>query len=481
VGLSINTRLASALTIAMFTTLIPAVLAQTATATECAGVHVSAGSDLQNAINSKDSSTTFCLDGGTYNISSTIRPKPNDSFIGVGATRDDATITTDTAQIIFAAATNNLFRHLAITGAVNSCPGSNCGPTGMGINGGTSLTLEDVHLYKNGRAGIGGSGDGLLITNSEVDHNGARTGDGVSSGIKSVHTLTVTDSYVHDNINSGIWCDISCGAFVVTGNTVTGQTANGIFVEISQGKAVVANNLVKDNNTARVHSRGGILVTSSMNVQIFGNALRGNSGFGIGARADHRAGGCGAPDAGCGYALSNISLHDNNLGGDSLRGCDLHGVTCKVAGKVTDPNDTGGRLDIAVLRGTGGRHGTGHFKIETQRRFGCRTLKLGKPNRLELLFDDRRDGDADLIGKFRCSKGHWTLRLHGPSSGNHYEALHATRPNRHTLKVTVPLDLRELKGTHMGVYARSKDATAPGCRAQSCRDRAPKAGSLKVY
>jgi hypothetical protein len=480
VDLSINTRLASALTIAMFTTLIPAVLAQTATATECSGVQVSAGTDLQSAIDSHSSSTTFCLGGGTYDVSSTVRPKPNDSFIGTGTTRDDATIKTDTAQIVVAAATNNLFRHLAVTGAVNSCPGSNCGPTGMGINGGTSLTLEDVHLYNNGRSGIGGSGDGLLITNSEVDHNGAKTGDGVSSGIKSVHTLTVTDSYVHDNINSGIWCDISCGAFIVTGNTVTGQTANGIFVEISQGHAVLANNVVKNNNTARVHSRGGILVTSSMNVRIFGNTLRDNSGFGIGARSDHRAGSCGTPDAGCGYALSNISMHDNKLGGDSLRGCELHGVTCKTAGRKTNRVHKG-RLHIAALRANGSRHGTGHFRIETERRFGCRKLNVGKPNRMKLLFDDKRDGDADLIGKFLCSKGHWSLHLHGPSTGNRYEALHATRPNRRTLKVTVPLDLRELKGRHMGVYARSKDASSPACTPKACRDRTPRAGSLKVY
>ncbi len=155
------------------------------------------------------------------------------------------------------------------------------------------------------------------------------------------------------------------------------------------------------------------------------------------------------------------------------------------AGTVIDPNDTAGRLDITLLRATGARHGIGHFRIETQRRFRCRTLRLGKPNRLKLLFDDRRDQDVDLVGRFYCSKAngrnHWFLRLHGPTTGSHYEALHATRPNRHTLKVTVPLDLAEFVAVHMGVVASSKDATAPACASEPCRDRAPDVGNLKVY
>jgi hypothetical protein len=158
-----------------------------------------------------------------------------------------------------------------------------------------------------------------------------------------------------------------------------------------------------------------------------------------------------------------------------------------LAGSVTDPNDTPGRLDITLLRARGARHGVGHFRIETQHRFRCRKLKLGKPNRLKLMFDDRRDHDVDLVGRFLCSKDdsgnhHWSLRLHGPSTGSHYEDLAARRPNRHTLKVIVPLDLAEFAAPHMGVFARSKDATAPACRsAEPCRDRAPDVGNLKVY
>jgi hypothetical protein len=93
---------------------------------------------------------------------------------------------------------------------------------------------------------------------------------------------------------------------------------------------------------------------------------------------------------------------------------------------------------------------------------------------------------VDLIGRFTCTEGegnrpHWLLSLHGPSTGNRYEVLPATRPNRHSLKVTVPLDLLEFVGTHMSMAARSTDATTAACAAEPCRDRAPDVGKLKVY
>jgi hypothetical protein len=176
-------------------------------------------------------------------------------------------------------------------------------------------------------------------------------------------------------------------------------------------------------------------------------------------------------------------MYDNSLGGDSLRGCTLNGVTCTIAGLSIDRNDTAGGLDITSVRATGSRHGTGYFKIGTESMFTCRKLRQGKSNRLKLLFDDQRDGSVNLVGKFYCAKGsdsrnHWFLSLKNPSSGRRYQALHATRPSRHAVKVTVPLNLKEFTGTHMDVSARSKDATAPACMPSSCRDRA---GSLDVY
>ena len=151
------------------------------------------------------------------------------------------------------------------------------------------------------------------------------------------------------------------------------------------------------------------------------------------------------------------------------------------AASSTDPNDTPGRLDITFVRGSGSSGEVGRFRIETQRRYRCRYLRRSSSNRLKLLFDDRRDGDVDLVGRFKCSNHDWILDLKGPDTGSHYESLSVKRPNKHTVKVKVPLFLDELSGNHMGIYATSKDATAPACATTPCKDRAPDSGTIKIY
>jgi parallel beta-helix repeat protein len=307
-------------------------------ATQCSGVTLAPSDSIELAINANPSGTLFCLSPGTYNTTTSITPKSSDSFVGTGTSRDDTVIRTTSVQLIVKASAGNLFRHLSITGAINACPGSNCGATGEAVNGGSNLTFDDVHLSHNGRVAIGGVNNQLSVTNSEIDHNGAKTGDGVSGGIKGVAPLTVTNSYVHDNVNSGIWCDISCGTYTVTGNTVTGNTGNGIFMEISQGPAVIANNVVLNNNTSGLGTKGGISVTSSKNASVYGNTVSGNKGFGIAARQDQRQN-CGAPSAGCGYTLSNVVIRDN-LGADVVQGCQLAGVSCSNNNGKVGPTPT---------------------------------------------------------------------------------------------------------------------------------------------
>jgi parallel beta-helix repeat protein len=318
-------RAAASLAIAvLMTSLTPLVVAQ---ATTCVGTVIQPGADIQTAINAGAEGASFCLSAGTYNQTSTLFPKAGNTFTGMGVTRNNTVVKTTSVEIMFVGAGGNTFRHFRIRGAINECPGSNCGPTGEAINGGSNITVDDMHIDHNGRVGIGGVETQLTVTNSEIDHNGAKTGDGVSGGIKGVSPLTVTNSYVHDNINSGIWCDIQCGTYTVTGNTVINNTGNGIFQEISQGPAIIANNTVNNNNTAGVWTKGGISMTDSMNTSVYGNTLSGNKGFGIAARMDSRIN-CGTPSPTCGYVLSNISVHDNSMNLDKVVGCNVVGVLC---------------------------------------------------------------------------------------------------------------------------------------------------------
>jgi parallel beta-helix repeat protein len=296
----------------------------------CDGVQISKDANLPSAVSGAPEATTFCLAPATYSVTSPIVVKSGDIFIGTAPRRDGVTVKTDSAQLIFdlANALNVTFEHFGVSGAINACPGSNCGATGRAISQGGEVTVRDMHLYGNGRSGIGGTANGLTVVNSEIDHNGAQLADGVSAGIKAVHTFSVIDSFIHDNINNGIWCDIQCGHFVAQGNVVTRNTGNGIFMEISQGPALIADNIVKNNNTARNRTAGGISITDSRNVEVRGNTVSGNQGFGIGARMDERIN-CGTPTNLCGFVAAATAIHDNALNGDPILGCNLPGVDCR--------------------------------------------------------------------------------------------------------------------------------------------------------
>jgi parallel beta-helix repeat protein len=263
-------------------------------------------------------------------VDSPIKAKSNDSFIGTAPRRDGVTVKTDSSQLLFdlADTLGVSFDHFAIAGAINACPGDNCGETGRAISQGASVTVNDMHLYGNGRSGIGGTDAGLAVTNSEIDHNGAELADGVSAGIKAVHPFSVKNSFIHDNINNGIWCDIQCGRFVAQGNLVTRNTGNGIFMEISQGPALIVDNVIRNNNRAQSQTAGGISITDSQNVVVRGNKLSGNHNFGIAARMDQRIN-CGTPTNLCGYVVGKAVIRGNSLNGDPVLGCEIPGVECR--------------------------------------------------------------------------------------------------------------------------------------------------------
>jgi parallel beta-helix repeat protein len=327
-------------TVVAFATLVTAIapvfLAESASAASCTGIQIAAGASIQSAINGHSSNTTFCLGAGTFTVGSSITPKSYDKFIGTSVARDGVVVKTGSAQVIFRAdnTTGVTFRHFAITGAVNACPGTTCGPTGRAISRGTTVLIDDMHVFGNGQAGVAGSTGGLVVTNSEIDHNGASVGDGVSAGVRSNYSVNVQGSSIHDNTGSGIWCTAQCGAFTVTGSTVTSNAASGIFDEISQGAADFHGNVVTNNNALSATDQGGINVTDSKNAVIYSNTLGSNKNFGVAARMDSRIN-CGSPSAGCGYVVSNLAIHDNTLNGDALVGCSLAGVTCGTTATTT--------------------------------------------------------------------------------------------------------------------------------------------------
>ncbi|HEY7874851.1 MAG TPA: hypothetical protein VIG64_06980 [Actinomycetota bacterium] len=151
---------------------------------------------------------------------------------------------------------------------------------------------------------------------------------------------------------------------------------------------------------------------------------------------------------------------------------------------ATDPNDTGGRLDIVELSFKGEAGGTNTIKLKTQNPWGCKFLRQGVKTSLNWHFDDGEDGDNDLVGKFVCVNANsndpeLVLKLHGTDSNNNYDPVPTKRPDKKTVKVTFPFDIGEFESEHASAHARSKDAISEGC--DVCVDRAPDTGGLTLY
>ena len=159
--------------------------------------------------------------------------------------------------------------------------------------------------------------------------------------------------------------------------------------------------------------------------------------------------------------------------------------TQAVTSARSDPaGDVVGPLDVVrtAFRGDPGSLGT--FTIRTAHGWRCALLRPGVPTDLQWRFDGGADGDIDLVGHFSCVRSRHgfvlQLRLHGPTTGSHYEPVRAGRPDRRTVRVRFPLDLPELGGPHLAAVVRSSNAISQGCTA-GCVDRAPDTGTFAVY
>jgi hypothetical protein len=180
-----------------------------------------------------------------------------------------------------------------------------------------------VRATGNANQGIGGTGSGLLVKNSILDHNGSQSfandgGPVSTAGIKSVNSMTVLNSIIRNNYWDGVWCDIECEAFTVKDSTITGNGKAGIHLEISSGPAVFAGNRIRNNGVSGRSTRlGGILIVGSSNAETFANTFGGNLQGAASVFNDTRT-----------PPVSNVGIRDNALKTDALNGCSIVGVSC---------------------------------------------------------------------------------------------------------------------------------------------------------
>ncbi len=117
------------------------------------------------------------------------------------------------------------------------------------------------------------------------------------------------------------------------------------------------------------------------------------------------------------------------------------------------------RFSFFIFKAPEKRSGIGRYTMYMKKPLRCRYLEPAKDRSLKLLFDNGRDGDFDLKGKFVCTEGRLLLFLRGTQTHNRYEPIRPERLSPSDLRVGIPLDLAELKGwKYPTSVARSRDA-----------------------
>lgn len=188
---------------------------------------------------------------------------------------------------------------------------------GVGIAATTGAIVEGNSVYENGQLGLAAKGAGVTIEDNEVYGNNTAgfSAGWEAGGSKFAFTsgLVVRNNYVHDNHGPGLWTDIDNINTLYEGNRVIDNDRMGIFHEISYD-AVITGNDVRGNGfgfDAWVWG-AGIIVSTSINVEISGNTVEGNADGIIGVQQDRSD----APASYGPLSLINLAVHDNVVAGN---------------------------------------------------------------------------------------------------------------------------------------------------------------------
>ncbi len=305
-------------------------------ATTCKPV-LTPGEDLTRAAATCPPSTTFTIKDGAYKLSGPVAANSGDVFKGVYSDGTRPKIDANGARYAFDVGHTNrvTIKNLSVTGTKG---GDWCEPScGGAIKGdGTNLHILNVRIHHNPNQGIGNPGDGFLLQNSEIDHNGSYSFTSLpgnpakeassAAGVKITKgSATFRNNKIHHNYWNGIWCDGYAGSVVITGNVVHDNGKSGIQYEICRGPgSKIINNRVFRNGYLKEHipaGRGGIQLLTAQSVEVANNIVRGNRTHGIHAEYGDR------------QKIFGVRIHHNSFRNDTLKGCHVSGVKCWANGK----------------------------------------------------------------------------------------------------------------------------------------------------
>jgi parallel beta-helix repeat protein len=187
---------------------------------------------------------------------------------------------------------------------------------GGGLEVAASRVARRNIVSHNGQLGIRGVGSNAVFEDNEIAYNNTAGVDDYweAGGTKFVRctNLVVRGNHVHHNDGPGLWTDIDNVDVLYENNLIEDNTRSGIFHEISWD-AVIRNNTIRRNGTKRPFpfwtTGAGIEITTSSNVEVYGNLLEDNW-QGITGLDDHR----GTSPTGRGpWRLFNVRVHHNTV------------------------------------------------------------------------------------------------------------------------------------------------------------------------
>lgn len=201
---------------------------------------------------------------------------------------------------------------------------------GAGLKIGNNAQVLNSRFISNGQLGMGGEGDNSLVEGNEIAFNNfARFNPSWEAGgtkFVRTHNLIVRNNYVHDNLATGLWTDIDNVDSLIENNLVVHNSRHGIFHEISYA-AIIRNNvsMYNGNGSAQNFNGAQIQITTSPDVEVYGNRVVVDAPGGIGLRISHddRWNGSFGP-----RAAVNNHVHDNLIiyvSSDGRSGFDMEG------------------------------------------------------------------------------------------------------------------------------------------------------------
>ena len=157
---------------------------------------------------------------------------------------------------------------------------------GTGIFVGANSTVIYNYSHHNGELGMKAGGDGSLFLGNEMSYNNTQHfkpgWGGGGAKFAAIDGLVFENNYSHHNYGRGLWIDIGSHNITIDNNLITHNLNEGIFYEISYTGKVINNKLAHNGQSSEWLFGGGIVLSSSTDVDVIGNSVIVNDVYGNG-------------------------------------------------------------------------------------------------------------------------------------------------------------------------------------------------------